>query len=46
MRSWTAAGRIVWHYRTKDYPFGADLRMNGNLVFMDKGAGLVEVDRT
>jgi hypothetical protein len=40
------SGRIVWHYRTKDYPFGADRRKNGNFVFMDKGAGLVEVDRT
>lgn len=38
-------GRIVWHYRTKDYPFGADRRRNGNFVFMDKGRGLVEVDR-
>jgi hypothetical protein len=38
-------GRIVWHYRTKDYPFGADRRKNGNFVFMDKGYGLVEVDR-
>jgi hypothetical protein len=37
-------GRIVWHYRTKDYPFGADRRRNGNFVFMDKGRGLVEVD--
>jgi len=40
-----AAGRIAWHYRTKDYPFGADRRKNGNFVFMDKGHGLVEVDR-
>jgi hypothetical protein len=39
-------GRIAWHYRTKDYPFGADRRKNGNFVFMDKGYGLVEVDRT
>ena len=38
-------GRIAWQYRTKDYPFGADRRKNGNFVFMDKGAGLVEVDR-
>ena len=37
-------GRIAWHYRTKDYPFGADRRKNGNFVFMDKGYGLVEVD--
>src|SRR5215813_252493 len=36
-----SAGRIAWHYRTKDYPFGADRRKNGNFVFMDKGAGLV-----
>lgn len=41
-----SAGRIAWHYRTKDYPFGADRRKNGNFVFMDKGHGLVEVDRT
>src|SRR4051812_24804075 len=41
-----SAGRIAWHYRTKDYPFGADRRKNGNFVFMDKGCGLVEVDRT
>ena len=40
-----ATGRIAWHYRTKDYPFGADRRKNGNFVFMDKGDGLVEVDR-
>jgi hypothetical protein len=39
------AGRIAWHYRTKDYPFGADRRKNGHFVFMDKGRGLVEVDR-
>lgn len=37
--------RIVWHYRTNDYPFGADRRKNGNFVFMDKGRGIVEVDR-
>lgn len=41
-----AAGRVAWHYRTRDYPFGADRRRNGNFVFMDKGHGLVEVDRT
>jgi hypothetical protein len=41
-----SAGRVAWHYRTRDYPFGADRRRNGNFVFMDKGAGLVEVDRT
>jgi hypothetical protein len=40
-----SSGRIVWHYRTKDYPFGADRRNNGHFVFMDKGHGLVEVDR-
>ena len=40
-----SAGRIAWHYRTKDYPFGAARRKNGNFVFMDKGYGLVEVDR-
>ena len=40
-----AAGQVAWHYRTKDYPFGADRRRNGNFVFMDKGAGLIEVDR-
>lgn len=40
-----SSGRIAWHYRTKDYPFGADRRKNGNFVFMDKGYGLVEVDR-
>ena len=40
-----SSGRIAWHYRTKDYPFGADRRSNGNFVFMDKGYGLVEVDR-
>jgi hypothetical protein len=40
-----SAGRIAWHYRTRDYPFGAGRRANGNFVFMDKGHGLVEVDR-
>jgi hypothetical protein len=40
-----SAGRVAWHYRTKDYPFGADRRANGNFVFMDKGHGLVEIDR-
>ena len=40
-----SAGRIAWHYRTRDYPFGAARRKNGNFVFMDKGYGLVEVDR-
>lgn len=38
-----STGRVVWHYRTKDYPFGAARRANGNFVFMDKGRGLVEV---
>ena len=37
-------GHIAWHYRTRDYPFAADRRKNGNFVFMDKGDGLVEVD--
>ena len=40
-----SAGRIAWHYRTKDYPFASDRRKNGNFVFMDKGYGIVEVDR-
>jgi hypothetical protein len=40
-----SSGRIAWHYRTRDYPFGADRRKNGNFVFMDKGYGIVEVDR-
>jgi hypothetical protein len=40
-----AGARIEWHYRTRDYPFGAGRRKNGNFVFMDKGYGLVEVDR-
>lgn len=42
----TSDGRIAWWYRTQDYPFGAARRQNGNFVFMDKGYGLVEVDRT
>lgn len=37
------AGRVVWHWRTKDFPFGAARRRNGNFVFMDKGRGIVEV---
>lgn len=41
-----SSGAVRWHFRTKDYPFGADRRRNGNFVFMDKGRGLVEVDRT
>lgn len=40
-----SGGKIAWHFRTRDYPFGADRRKNGNFVFMDKGRGLVEVDR-
>jgi hypothetical protein len=40
-----SAGRIAWQYQTKDYPFAADRRRNGNFVFMDKGRGLIEVDR-
>lgn len=36
-------GEVVWHWRTKDYPFGAARRLNGNFVFMDKGRGIVEV---
>ena len=38
-------GAIAWYYRTKDYPFGIGRRTNGNFVFMDKGEGLVEVDK-
>lgn len=38
------SGAVVWHYRTRDYPFGAARRRNGNFVFMDKGRGLVEVN--
>lgn len=41
-----SSGAVRWHFRTRDYPFGADRRRNGNFVFMDKGRGLVEVDRT
>jgi len=41
-----SSGAVRWHYRTKDYPFGADRRRNGHFVFMDKGRGLVEVDRS
>ena len=36
-------GEIVWYWRSKDFPFGAARRRNGNFVFMDKGRGLVEV---
>ena len=38
-------GEVQWYYRTRDYPFGSGRRKNGNFVFMDKGRGLVEVDR-
>ena len=34
---------MVWYWRTKDFPFGAARRRNGNFVFMDKGRGVVEV---
>lgn len=37
------AGEVVWYWRTKDFPFGAARRRNGNFVFMDKGRGVVEV---
>jgi hypothetical protein len=37
------AGEVVWYWRTKDFPFGAARRRNGNFVVMDKGRGLVEV---
>jgi hypothetical protein len=36
-------GEVVWYWRTKDFPFGAARRPNGNFVFMDKGRGIVEV---
>jgi hypothetical protein len=36
-------GEVVWYWRTKDFPFGAARRPNGNFVFMDKGRGVVEV---
>lgn len=26
------SGHIAWHYRTKDYPFGAARRTNGNTL--------------
>jgi hypothetical protein len=38
------AGKVRWHYRTVDYPFGAGQRRNGNFVFMDKRRGLIEVN--
>jgi hypothetical protein len=36
-------GEVVWYWRTRDFPFGAARRKNGNFVFMDKGRGVVEV---
>jgi hypothetical protein len=36
-------GEVVWYWRTEDFPFGAARRGNGNLVFMDKKRGIVEV---
>jgi hypothetical protein len=41
-----AQGEVVWFWRTRDYPFGAARRANGNFVFMDKGRGIVEVEPT
>jgi hypothetical protein len=41
-----AQGVVVWFWRTRDYPFGAARRANGNFVFMDKGRGIVEVQPT
>ena len=38
-----ARGEVVWFWRTRDFPFGAARRANGNFVFMDKGRGIVEV---
>ena len=35
---------VVWYWRTTDFPFGMARRANGDLVLMDKGRGLVEVD--
>lgn len=37
------AGRPVWFYRTEGTPFGFARRSNGDFVFLDRGAGLVEV---
>lgn len=36
-------GEVVWHFRTRDFPFGMARRRSGNFVFMDKGRGIVEV---
>lgn len=36
-------GKVMWWWRTEDFPFGAARRDNGNFVFMDRGAGLLEV---
>jgi hypothetical protein len=41
-----AQGDVVWFWRTRDYPFAAARRANGNFVFMDKGRGIVEVRPT
>jgi hypothetical protein len=41
-----AEGEVVWYHRTVDFPFGATRRSNGDFVFMDKAAGLVEVTPT
>ena len=38
-----AAGEIVWYWRTVDMALGAARRANGNVVFLDRGRGLVEV---
>ena len=38
-----AQGEVVWYYRTRDFPFGAARRANGDFVLMDKGRGIVEV---
>ncbi|HKG94249.1 MAG TPA: aryl-sulfate sulfotransferase [Gemmatimonadaceae bacterium] len=37
------SGRVVWYWRTTDFPFGMARRGNGNFVFLDKGRGLLEV---
>ena len=36
-------GEVVWHQRTFDFPFGITRRANGNFVYLDGEAGLVEV---
>jgi hypothetical protein len=41
-----AKGEVVWYWRTRNYPFGAARRANGNFVFMDKGRGIVDVAPT